>query len=158
MEILGVTICNIIACFHMGISVFLINSLWFVMMSDDDIMTHILWCIVVFRFYNKSPTLGNTNNNNNNVFLLNHNNKSVGFGSPVWHQRHKVPRMWICTVWRKLIHNSPFFTFTGLSQWETDQTCDASVAAINLCHLLLVPVCRPLASWHPCEAGRLTAT
>lgn len=57
-----------------------------------------------------------------------------------------------------------FFSFqrcsplSGLSQYGFDQMRDASAAPINLCHLPLVPVCRPLASWHPYEADRLTAT
>lgn len=58
-----------------------------------------------------------------------------------------------------------FFFFTSrdaalcdLSQYGFDQMCDGSAALINLRHLFLVPVCRPLASWHPYEADRLTAT
>lgn len=47
---------------------------------------------------------------------------------------------------------------SGLSQYGFDQMCYVSAALINLCHLFLVPVCRPLASWHPYEADRLTAT
>lgn len=47
---------------------------------------------------------------------------------------------------------------SGLSQYGFDQVRDACAAPINLCHLFQVPVCRPQASWHPYEAGRLTAT
>lgn len=54
--------------------------------------------------------------------------------------------------------NSRCSPLTGLRQYRFDQMCDATAAAINLCHLFLVPAFRPLASQHPYEANQLTAT
>lgn len=47
---------------------------------------------------------------------------------------------------------------SGLIQYGLVPMHSASHSVINFCHRFLVPVRRPLASWHPWEAAGLTAT
>lgn len=149
--------------------------------SLDHNMTHAFWCIAVCWFYNKSPKLENTDTVNNICPKRHHNEKltCLWMLSMTWIASEVNLYCFIKCRFEQteIIHpaaetsrasrSSLFFFFfdfhrrsplSGLSQYGFDQIRDGSAALINLCHLSLVPVCRPLASWHPSEAGRLTAT
>lgn len=68
---------------------------------------------------------------------------------------HRVPETSRASLF---FYTSKYSPLSDSSQYGFDQMCDATAAVINLCHLFLVPAFRPLASWHPYEADRLTAT
>ena len=133
--------------------------------SVDHNMTHALWCIAVRWFYNKSRKLENTATINYVCTEPHRNEKCTCLGMDRW---HKLPLRSIRIVssnarlnkqssfilrWRLAKHF--FFLLTEMQPSQCSQSIwiwsnvFASAALIHLCHLFLVPVCRPLAAWHP---------